>query len=112
MPTMSTMPLPTGWLNTPLARPGQFGASTMYRGHTRPGASNWQMLTSVEYAAKVRIDHNTNRTADSRANSRLPNRYIVNGMTVLISMKRGTAVTVPSIAYSSAGYWCGSTIEP
>src|SRR6476646_10106503 len=86
MPTMSTMPLPTGWLNTPLARPGQFGASTMYRGHTRLGAENWQMLTIVEYAAKPRIDHNTNRTADSRVNSRLPSRYIVNGMIVLTSM--------------------------
>ena len=67
----------------------------------------------VEYTAKPRIDHNTNRTADSRANSRLPSRYIVNGMIVLVSMKRGTGVSVPfSGNCHSGGYWCGSTIEP
>ena len=84
----------------------------MYRGHTRLGASNWRMLTIVEYAAKPRIDHNKNRTADSRVNSRLPSRYIVNGMTVLTSMKRETRVTVPFSGNSTGGYWCGSTIEP
>ena len=76
----------------------------MYRGHTRPGASNWQMLTSTEYAAKPRIDHNTNRTADSLAKSRLPSRYSVNGMTVLSSMKRGTAATCPFTGYTIGGY--------
>ena len=70
------------------------------------------MLTIVEYAAKPRIDHNTNRTADSRANSRLPSRYIVNGMSVLTSMKRGTGVSDPFSGNVTGGYWCGSTIEP
>ena len=43
------IPLTTGWLNTPFARPFQFGESTMYDGHTSDfGPWNCRMLTHAE----------------------------------------------------------------